>query len=242
MKKLKSLSIFFPTLNDAKILPYMIYKAYEVGQLVSDTLEIIVINDGSTDETPALLKKMQERYQGLRVITHKQNRGYGGALISGFNAARYEWVFYTDGDGQYDLSDLPLLVRKASAHIHVVNGYKLSRSDSAVRRFIGHTYNVVLKHIYQFPISDIDCDFRLIRKEYLDKINLTSQSGAICLELVMKLHTAKAQFTEVGVRHFPRRFGSSQFFNPIHLYRTAREQSSFLFHSLVLRKGLLSDR
>lgn len=241
MKKLPSLSIFFPTLNDAKILPYLIYKSYEIGPLVADKFEVIIINDGSTDETAMLLKNMQRKYKRLRVVTHKHNRGYGGALISGFGAARHEWVFYTDGDGQYDIADLPLLVEKVKPRIHVVNGYKMSRSDNALRRFIGHTYNVLLKKIYQFPISDIDCDFRLINKKYLNRITLTSQSGAICLELVMKLYNAKATFNEVGVRHYPRRFGYSQFFNPKHLYRTAREQSSFLFHSLLFRRGLLSN-
>ena len=238
MKKLKSLSIFFPSLNDSKILPYLIYKADKVARGLTTNYEIIIINDGSTDDTRTVLQAMQKLYPELRVIHHKKNKGYGGALISGFNAAKKEWIFYTDGDGQYDVGELPLLIQKISPSVDIVNGYKLNRVDNTARKIIGGIYNEFVQTVYKLPIRDVDCDFRLIRRSMLKKINLYSQSGMICMELVIKLYYAGGRFKEVGVHHYPRRFGTSQFFNIKHIFRTLFDHFSFFRKTKVMRKSL----
>lgn len=221
--QLSSLTIFFPALNDAKILPYLLAKAQAIGHKVAKDLELIVIDDGSTDETPQLLISLQSHYPELKVIRHARNQGYGAALRSGFTAATKDWVFYTDGDGQYDPEQLSRLVTALKPGIDVVNGYKLNRSDSFWRRAIGMTYNR-LSHIeYKLPIRDVQCDFRLIKRSFVKNVTLTSNSGLICLELIVKLTQAGAKFTEVGVDHFPRQFGRSQFFRLPNLYRTLVE-------------------
>ncbi len=224
MKKLSGLSIFFPAFNDAQSLPDLIKRAHDAAYEVTKRFEVIVINDGSTDTTAQVLKALMENYPTtLRAVTHTTNRGYGQALRSGFRTSRYKWVFYTDGDGQYDPLELTQLVHQLTAATDVVNGYKIKRSDAWIRTVIGSIYNWWLHQQYPLPIRDIDCDFRLIRRSMLQKIHLTSTSGTICLELITKLSLAGARFAEVPIHHYPRRFGRSQFFRPRHLLSTLKE-------------------
>lgn len=230
-----SLSLFFPALNDAQILPELIKKADHAAKKCALNYEIIVINDGSSDNTKEVLEELKKKYPALSTIHHKNNEGYGSALIEGFNRAKYDWVFYTDGDGQYDPGELIRLVEKIDKKTDVVNGFKLSREDDVSRRFMGLIYNKLLHLVYHPPISDVDCDFRLIKKTALKKFKLFSHSGLICLELVMKLKKTGAMFKEVGVSHHKRKFGKSQFFNPKHLFSTLREHVAFFFTQSIYR-------
>ena len=149
--------------------------------------EVIAINDGSEDGTAAVLARLESDLPQFRVITHPKNRGYGGALRSGFSAACKDLVFYTDGDAQYDVEELPLLLEKLADDVDVVNGYKVSRSDVWIRDVVGKLYRSAVHMLFKTPIRDIDCDFRLIRRRALEPIQLTMDSGAICLELVAQL-------------------------------------------------------
>ncbi|MCL5744750.1 MAG: glycosyltransferase family 2 protein [Acidobacteria bacterium] len=207
------LSVFFPAYNDAPSLPGLIEKTFSVLEKHVSSYEVIVVNDGSQDNTAEVLKLLQQRHgTALRVITHQKNRGYGGALRSGFQEARKEFVFYTDGDGQYDVSELPLLLDKAGPGTGLVNGYKLERHDPWHRIWIGSTYNAFARALFRIRIRDIDCDFRLIRRSLLENVKLTSTSGTICVELVRKLELSGCGVEEVGVHHYPRLHGKSQFF------------------------------
>lgn len=228
MKKLPQLSLFFPCLNDARSIQTLIQKADLVAKIVAVEYEILVINDGSTDNTQQVLRRLQKKYSRLRVITHKSNNGYGAALKSGFTNAKYDWIFYTDGDGQYDPTELTLLVSHVTPEIDVVNGYKKKRADHWIRVFAGWLYNHYSHRITRLPIRDIDCDFRLIRRSTLSTISLENDSGAICLELISKLNAKGAKFAEVAVNHYPRRFGQSEFFRLPHLFS--------MVHSLTHRR------
>ena len=208
-----SLSVFFPAYNDAPSLPGLIAKTFIILERHVADYEVIVVNDGSYDDTAQVLESLRQRYgPRLRVVTHPQNRGYGGALRSGFAAARKDFVFYTDGDGQYDVGELPLLLALASPATGLVNGYKLERHDPAHRVWIGKAYNFCARLLFRIRIRDIDCDYRLIRRPLLAKIHLTSTSGTICVELVRKLELSGCRVAEVGVHHYPRLHGRSQFF------------------------------
>lgn len=220
MKLLNSLSVFFPAYNDAKSLPPLIAKTYRVLPRVAQKYEVIVVNDGSSDNTGSVVKQLQKQYSNLKLIEHVKNRGYGGALQSGFKNAKYDWAFYTDGDGQYDVNELTSLVEKVNSQVDVVNGYKIGRGDGIVRSLIGEGYNWILHKLYKLPIRDVDCDFRLIKKSKLNSLNLVSNSGLICLELVMQLASKNARFKEVAVHHAKRVYGRSQFFSPKHLFHT----------------------
>lgn len=217
----ESISVFFPAYNDAPSLPRLLEKTFAVLEAGFPEHEVIVVNDGSHDNTGAVLAELQQRYgPRLRVVTHEVNRGYGGALRSGFAAAKNELVFYTDGDGQYDPSELPRLYERMSAGTGFVNGYKLQRNDPWHRIAIGKIYNQFARLLFGVHIRDIDCDFRLIRRELLKNMELTSTSGTICVELVRKLELSGWDVEEVGVHHYPRLHGRSQFFRVKSLLRT----------------------
>jgi glycosyltransferase involved in cell wall biosynthesis len=207
-----SISVFFPAYNDAPSLPALIGKTFQVLREHASDHEVIVVNDGSFDQTAQVLARLAEQYAPyLRVITHEKNRGYGGALRSGFAAATKEFVFYTDGDGQYDVGELPKLLALMRSDIGLVNGYKLERNDPWHRICIGNVYNAFARLMFRIRLRDVDCDFRLIRRSMLESIDLTSTSGTICVELVRKLELV-CRVIEVGVHHYPRLHGRSQFF------------------------------
>jgi glycosyltransferase involved in cell wall biosynthesis len=215
------LSVFFPAYNDADSLPALIANTFSVLADYADEYEVIVVNDGSTDSTAAVLDVLARKYEPrLRVVTHAQNRGYGGALRSGFSAARYDLVFYTDGDGQYDVGELPRLLELLTPEVGLVNGYKLERQDPWHRILIGHAYNRLARFLFRIRIRDIDCDFRLIRRSLLQQFELDSTSGTICVELVRKLEMSGSGVAEAGVHHYPRRHGRSQFFRVRSLLNT----------------------
>lgn len=216
-----SLSLFFPAYNDAPSLPALLERTFAVLPRCADDYEVIVVNDGSQDTTGEVLAELALKYAPrLRVITHPKNRGYGGALRSGFAAATKELVFYTDGDGQYDPGELPLLLERLAPDVGLVNGYKLQRHDPWHRVWIGRIYNFMARLLFRIRIRDIDCDFRLIRRRLLEHIRLTSTSGTICVELVRKLELSRYRVEEVGVHHYPRCHGRSQFFRVRSLART----------------------
>jgi glycosyltransferase involved in cell wall biosynthesis len=212
-RKFPSLSVFFPAYNDAPSLPALVRKTFAtLEQHVAD-YEVIVVNDGSRDRTGEVIEELGREYSPwLRVVTHAHNRGYGGALRSGFAAAQKEFVFYTDGDGQYDVGELPRLLELAGPATGLVNGYQLERHDPRHRVWIGSVYNFCARLLFRIRIRDIDCDYRLIRRALLEKIHLTSTSGTICVELVRKLELSGCQVVEIGVHHYPRLHGRSQFF------------------------------
>jgi len=215
-----SLSCFFPCYNDAFSIARLVADANAVAAAFTDDYEIIVIDDGSSDHSREVLRDLVAIYPSLKLIFHEQNRGYGGALQSGFKAATKEWVFYTDGDGQYDVWELRNLLVKMNADVDVVNGYKIARADAWYRLWIGKMYLGGMRLLFGFRVRDVDCDFRLIRKSVLDRIFLTQNSGTICVELVTKLERAGARFVDVPVHHYHRQHGTSQFFRWRHLIRT----------------------
>jgi glycosyltransferase involved in cell wall biosynthesis len=201
--------------------------------------EVVVVNDGSADYTPELLDELARLHAPrVRVIHHPQNRGYGAALRSGFAAAAKEWVFYTDGDAQYDpreLRDLVAACLDCDSAVDVVNGYKITRHDPWYRRLIGRFYHHLVKRMFGFKLRDVDCDFRLIRRSAFERVSLRSDSGTICLEMVKKFQDAGLRFAEVPVHHFHRAFGHSQFFNFPRLWRTGVQLLS-LWRELVWRR------
>ena len=231
-----SISAFFPCYNDEATIGSMVNLALVTIDKVGAEGEVIVIDDGSSDGSPHVLKELVDEHPRLRVITHEQNRGYGGALLSGFGAATSQWVFYTDGDAQFDPAELEQLVLQAAPDVDVVQGYKIRRADNIVRRVIGRVYHRSVSIMFGLKIRDTDCDFRLIRRELLERITLEHNTGVICVELVRKLQDAGARFVEVPVHHYPRLHGQSQFFKLPAVASTARDLV-MLWFALVLRPG-----
>lgn len=208
-----SLSVFFPAYNDALSLPGLVRAAMEVLRRHVTDYELIVVNDGSADETQAVAEALAVEFgPRMKVVRHEVNRGYGGALRTGFASSTKEFIFYTDGDGQYDVRELPLLLAQVTSQVGLVNGYKILRHDPWHRIFIGACYNQFARLLFRVRLKDIDCDFRLIRKAALETFALTSTSGTVCVELVTGLERSGTAVVEVPVHHFPRLYGRSQFF------------------------------
>jgi glycosyltransferase involved in cell wall biosynthesis len=207
-----SISAFFPAYNDWATIGSQVLLVSRVLREICDDWEVIVVNDGSADHTADVLRELEKLVPNLRIVTHERNRGYGGALRSGFEAARKEWVFYTDGDAQYDVSELRLLWEERHG-VDMVNGYKIARSDPLHRIVIGRIYHHLVKLLFGLESPDVDCDFRLIRRRVFDRIELTRDTGLICVELVTKVEKSGCAVGYVPVHHYHRVHGRSQFFN-----------------------------
>jgi glycosyltransferase involved in cell wall biosynthesis len=231
------ISVFFPAFNDAKSIGKLVTDALEMLPDLTDDFEVIVINDGSTDETAEVLRALETKHQNLRIIQHETNKGYGGALRSGFQSAAKDLVFYTDGDAQYDVRELPKLLSLLDEKTDVVNGFKLERGDKLNRKVAGGFYSRLARILFSLPIRDVDCDFRLIRREVLGKINLSSTSGSICVELIYKLKKIGASFQEIGVSHYERPFGQSQFFTFGRVTKTLIDFFSLWLNFIILRRN-----
>lgn len=223
MKKIPQLTIFFPCYNDAGSIRNLVEQAFEIGKNITDELEIVVVDDGSRDGSQKILAELVGLIPVLRVCFHSKNTGYGGALREGFSLARNDFIFYTDGDAQYDLRELSFLVEEMKDGVDLVNGYKLSRADRWYRRFLGDLYRKVIGFLFGIKLKDINCAFKLFRRQLLKEVNLESCSGAICIEMLAKFQRKGAVFREVAVHHYPRRYGRSQFFSFRHISYTIVE-------------------
>ena len=232
-----SVSVFFPAFNDSPTIGHLVETAFEVLAARADDYEVIVVNDGSTDNTGDVLAGLAKRYSPhMKIVTHGANRGYGGALRSGFEASTKDLVFYTDGDGQYDVAELHKLLDLMTPDTGLVNGFKLERNDPRHRILIGSIYNAFARLLFRIKIRDVDCDFRLVRRALLEQFKLTSTSGTICVELVRKLELSRCKVVEVGVHHYPRLHGRSQFFRMRSLLKTLGQLIRLYIQLVILRR------
>jgi len=231
-----SISAFFPCYNDANTIGDLVKQADRVLGELTDDYEIIVVNDGSRDESASVLAALAKQVPRLRVVHHLINRGYGAALRSGFEHATKDLVFYTDGDGQYDVNEISILLMLLTDDTHFVNGMKMTRQDPPHRVFIGNLHRFVTRWSFWLPINDVDCDFRLIRRSILDKIRLSSSSGSICVELVKQAQRAGAQFREVSIHHYARRSGVSEFFTPKRILHTYADLAVMWVELMIVAK------
>ena len=230
----QSISCFFPAFNDGASVGRVVADALVVLPRLTADYEVIVVDDGSTDDTPDILNQLAAANQHVRIVRHGTNHGYGAALRSGFRNATKDLVFYTDGDGQYDVRELCRLHALLANGVDVVNGYKTTRSDAVYRRILGGIYNQIAHTLFDLPIRDVDCDFRLIRRPAVECLELTVSSGAICVQLVHELAKSGAIFREVPVTHLPRANGRSQFFTARRVARTAVDLFSVWIRSVLM--------
>ena len=229
------LSVFFPAYNDSGTIASMVIRTVKAASELTPDFEIIVVDDGSADGTADIADELARTYPQVRAVHHPTNRDYGAALQTGFRSATKDLIFYTDGDAQYDPSELSLLWAGMSADTDLVNGYKISRSDPFHRIVIGRIYHHVVSLLFGIRLRDVDCDFRLMRRAIFETINLDKTSGIICVEMMKKIQDAGFRVVEVPVHHFHRTHGRSQFFNYRRLFRVARDLM-LLWYALVVRR------
>jgi glycosyltransferase involved in cell wall biosynthesis len=234
--KRAGLSVFFPAYNDSGTIASMVIRAVQTASALTPDYEVIVVNDGSSDATPAIIDELARTYPHVRAVHHPGNRGYGGALQTGFRSATKDLIFYTDGDAQYDPSELALLWNQMTDDADMVNGYKISRSDPFHRIVIGRLYHHIVKTLFGLTVRDVDCDFRLMRRRIFERINLEKTSGVICLEMMKKITDGGFRIVEVPVHHYHRAFGKSQFFNFRRIAKTGVDVLRLWIALVILRQ------
>jgi glycosyltransferase involved in cell wall biosynthesis len=229
------LSVFFPAYNDSGTIASLVISSLKAAERLTTDFEVIIVNDGSADATAQIADELARTYPQVRVVHHEKNRGYGGALRSGFASATRDLIFYTDGDAQYDPAEMATLWAAFNDNVDLVNGYKISRSDPLHRIIIGRIYHHTVKILFGLRVRDVDCDFRLMRRTIFERVVLEKNSGVICLEMMKKIQDAGFRIAEVPVHHYHRAFGKSQFFNFRRLFKTGIDVMK-LWYALVVRR------
>lgn len=217
-----SLSAFFPAYNEEGNIEQTVRRALEVLPAYAETFEVIVVDDGSTDRTAEVVRRLMEEDPRVRLVQHERNRGYGAALRTGLAAARYEWVFFSDADLQFDLADLARLLPYTDRGDLIV-GYRLRRRDPFHRRLIGRTWNLLVRWGFGVRVRDVDCAFKLLRREVVQRLPLRSDGAFISTELLCRAAACGARIVEVGVPHFPRRWGRQGGASPRVILRALQE-------------------
>ena len=220
--RVSGLTLFFPAYNEEEIIEKTVREALRVAATVTDDYEVIVVDDGSSDGTVAAVEAVAASDPHVRVVRHDRNRGYGAALRTGFAQARKDYVFFSDADGQFDLAELTKLVDQ-TANAPVVVGYRVKRSDPPHRLFIAKTYNLIVRAIFGLRVRDIDCAFKLLRREVLSRVDLESNGAFISSELLIKLRRAGVPIVECGVNHYARTTGYSKGANFTVILKTIRD-------------------
>jgi len=207
---LQELSLFFPCHNEAENLEVLVADALAALPALATTYEVILVDDGSRDDTAGVAERLVQRHGGVvRLVRHDVNRGYGGALRSGFAAARYSHLAYTDGDRQFRIADLARLVDCAEAtQSPVVIGFRLQRADPPLRLVYATLYRVANRIWFGLRVRDVDCAAKLFRRDVLRNINVHSDGAFFSAELLIRLQLAGVNALEVGVPHYPRTAGS----------------------------------
>lgn len=205
----KSLSIILPAYNEAENIKKAIYDCFNFLDVLNYRYEIIVIDDGSTDNTGNLIADIAEKHSNLRIITHTKNEGYGVALRDGFKVAQSELVFFTDSDRQFAIESLSEMLPLIEM-VDIVIGYRFDRKDHFIRKFLSCGYNALVSFLFDLNVKDIDCAFKLFRREVFDKIKIESKHFFINTEILAKARLYGFNIAEIGITHYPRINGMSK--------------------------------
>lgn len=216
------LSIFFPCHNEEAHVEPVTHAALRVAKTVAETFEVIIVNDGSTDRTAALADQLASAHPEVRVVHLDPNQGYGGALRAGFAAATLDWVFYTDGDQQFDLDDLPRLLERLS-DAEIVSAYRQRRAEGWQRRLNAAGWGFLIRLLFGLRLRDIDCAFKVYPRALFDEIELRSTGALIDAEVLIQAQQLGYRIAQLPVRHLPRQAGDSSGANLSVILRALRE-------------------
>jgi glycosyltransferase involved in cell wall biosynthesis len=240
--KVAELSFFFPAHNEEANLEGLVDEALSALPELADKFEIIAVDDGSRDRTPAIADELARKHPGLfRVVHHATNLGYGAALRSGFQAARFELVTFIDGDRQFKVVDVGRLTERLAAADapDVVLGYRLQRADPPIRRWYARIYRLSNRIFFGVRVRDIDCACKLFRREALTPIRVSSGGAFFTAELLIKLRFEGRKLAEVGVPHYPRTAGSPTGAKPKVVFRAVRDFWALRFRLWFRRRGAM---
>jgi len=227
-----SISVFFPCYNEEIIVEALTEKALRVLRRISDDFEIIIVNDGSTDRTGEIADVLADRDPDVRAVHNHPNLGYGGALLRGFREAGKLWVFYTDGDGQFDLEEIeklfPLLDR-----YDIVSAYRLNRQDPLIRKVNAFCWTTLVNVLFGMRLRDIDCAFKIYPRKLFDEIKMKSRSALIDAEVLARAKRLGYTIGQIGVHHYPRTTGEQTGANIRVILRAFKEL--FVLHKDIRR-------
>jgi glycosyltransferase involved in cell wall biosynthesis len=229
-----SISVFFPCYNEQDNVTKVAEQAVQVLDGLRADYEVIIVDDGSADKTGEVADRIAAANKRVRVIRHPHNRGYGAALQSGFRAAAKELVFYTDGDAQFDLNELPPLL-PLMKEFDIVSCYRMDRKDTPLRRLNGWLWTKMNDALFSLNVRDIDCAFKLYKREIFDKITMESQGALIATEILARAVRKGYTITQRGVHHYPRTAGQETGGNPKVILRAFKEV-------IKLRRRIVSGR
>lgn len=217
-----SISVFYPCYNEEGNIERVIQEAMEVLPKVAEDYEIIIVNDGSTDRTGDIANRLARENRRIRVVHHWANKGYGNALQSGFKAASKRLVFYTDGDGQFDISEISKLLPLIQ-EFDIVSGYRIDRQDSLMRSLNGFLWGLLVRTVLGFKCRDVDCAFKLYRREIFDRIPIKSSGALIDAEILARAKRAGYRLAQMPVHHRPRMAGEQTGANPKVIFKAFKE-------------------
>lgn len=234
-RKPLSLTIFFPCYNEEANVERVTRSAVEVGRQVADDLEVIIVNDGSKDRTEEIADGLAAEIPEVRAVHNKPNLGYGGALQRGFREATKEWVFYTDGDGQFDLGELPRLLPLLEEY-DIVSCYRMDRKDPLMRKLNAFAWTRLVRFLFQLKLRDIDGAFKIYPRALFDEITMKSTGALIDTEILAKARNRGYSIGQLGVHHYPRTAGEQTGANIKVILRAFKEL--FKLHKQIKREGV----
>ena len=202
-----SISVFFPCYNEQDNITRVVEQALTVLEKLNADFDVIIVNDGSSDSTGQIADEIAGQKDRVKVVHHGTNLGYGAALQSGFKAATKELVFYTDGDGQFDINEMPPLLRLME-HYDIVSCYRLNRQDNLIRKINGWCWTKLVCLLFGMKIRDIDCAFKLYKREIFDNIRVVSTGALIDAEILARAVRKGYRVTQEGIHHYPRTAGA----------------------------------
>jgi glycosyltransferase involved in cell wall biosynthesis len=223
-KPLSELSYFFPAHNEAANLRGLVEEALETLPRLAEAYEILIVDDGSRDETPGIADELAATHPQVRAVHHPRNLGYGSALRSGFAAARYANLAFTDGDRQFKVADLGLLIERLQAgDVDAVVGYRIRRADPLARTLYARLYRLANVVFFRLTVRDVDCACKVFTRASLEGVNVESGGAFFSAELLIKLRALGRRVAEVGVPHYPRTAGSPTGAKPQVVLRAVRD-------------------
>lgn len=216
--KVKNLSLFFPAYNEESNIVKAVETAKKALEQIAEEFEIIIVDDGSRDRTRYISEEICRFDKRIRLVTHEHNKGYGSAVRSGFNACKYEMIFFTDADNQFDLSEIKKLL-EVMKNADIVAGYRIKRRDPFYRTINAWGFNMLVRILFGVRIKDIDCAFKLFNRNVIDDIEIESIGALVNTEIIVKATKKGFRITQAGVTHYPRFFGAQTGANPLVVLR-----------------------
>lgn len=228
--KLRSLTVFFPCYNEEANVKRMVEHFEEVLPRFAKKFEILIIDDGSTDKTGKIAKKLSKTHEAVRLIQHPKNKGYGASLRTGIAEAQYDWVFFTDGDMQFDVAQLEDFIPFTKEY-QVIIGYRMTRADGNFRAMNARIFKLYIDLLFRLHVKDIDCAFKLFKRTKVQSLHLQSTGAFTSAEMLYRLKKLGEKFHQLPVSHYPRQFGTPTGNHPKVIIKAGIEAFRVYFHT-----------